>query len=72
MEEITVLSPYSLIEDIKKSIEKNLKKYKKQKEWTNYVYSFVYNGVINNEGIDIMKRDIGNYGADFQWLNNEI
>lgn len=29
MEEITVLSPYSLIEDIKKSIEKNLKKYKK-------------------------------------------
>lgn len=29
MEEITVLSPYSLIEDIKKSIEKTLKNYKK-------------------------------------------
>ena len=29
MEEITVLFPYSLIEDIKKSIEKTLKNYKK-------------------------------------------
>ncbi len=40
--------------------------------WTNFVRPFVYNGVINNGGSYIMKRDNGNYGAGFQWLNNEI